>query len=205
LGWTNPRLKLARNRRIGHHGAIAVRAGKVIWIVLALIVWISTAVSGIIHVIGVVRWTVSSLGVALVVVLSRVATIVAHIFSGSVGWHGWRTNGPRSGDTSRAYSDESDGTSVIRWVVTVTVPGVKLAGKASMGMLLIRGSVFNISGVKGESGGVSQETLPVAPAHDRSYDNEHEYQGRQSSESKNKPRKGFILQEGFSLRLGASA
>jgi hypothetical protein len=61
-------------------------------------------------------------------------------------------------------------------------------------------TVLHISGVLEEIVGGGQEpAVSIAPAHVKNHSNDYNNRTGESSEPKNKPRKGFIVQEGISL------
>lgn len=166
---------------------------------------IPTTVPGVVHIVGGWCWSIPDWNVTHVVILGRMTAIIAHVILGTVGGHR-RRMGTVPRHTSGANSSKTTRDPVIRWVVTEAQRATRLANKVRPRMFLLGHSIFDIFRVKGEVGSVGQETLPIAPAHERCYDDEHKDQDGQSSESKDKPRKGFIFKEGFSLGsiLGAS-
>jgi len=80
----------------------------------------------------------------------------------------------------------------------MTVSAVIAANKFGMRTPPIRHSVFDIFRVEGEVGGIGQETLSIAPAHERSHKDDDSNQGNQSNYPKDRPNKGFIFEEGLS-------
>jgi len=139
-----------------------------------------------------------------VAVLGRVSAIVACIISGGIGGYGWGRRS-KSRNTSHADRRKTASAPVVRSVVIMAVSTVITTDKARTRMFLVGHSVVDISGIEGEVGGVGQESFSVAPAHIRSHTNDDNDQASQSSETKNKPGEGFILEEGLSLGFRGSA
>lgn len=110
----------------------------------------------------------------------------------------------RPEDTSYGGSGKATSSPVVRGVAIMTVSTVMVADKAGTRMLLVRCSVSDIFGVEGEVGGIGQEAFSVAPAHVSTHGNDRNDKNSQSSQPKNKPSEGFILEEGLSLGFGGS-
>ena len=163
------RLKLVRHRK-----TVPTRARKVKWIVLVLTIWISSAAPRAIHVVGVGCWRVSGCNVVHAMVLGGVADIVTGIILGNVGGHGYRRRRCGSGNASHADSGKPAASSGTQGIVTMTV-SIVVVGRTSI-LLPVRPHVFDVFGVEGEVGGVSQETFSVASAHVRSHRNDHDDQ-----------------------------
>jgi len=96
---------------------------------------------------------------------------------------------------------KSAGKSGPQGIFTITGVAALVTGGTGMRIFFLnrRSSAF---GVEGGVGGIGQETFSIAPPHGRSHDDDHDDQNDQSSQAKNKPREGPILEERVSYWSG---